>query len=326
MQHHLRQTQLLGTDEGSIARAAQILRDGGLVAFPTETVYGLGADATNGAAVAGIYAAKQRPSFNPLISHVATLDQAREQGHFDEQASRLADALWPGPLTLVVPVAAGCRVSDLARAGLDTIALRIPAHPVAQALLQATERPVAAPSANLSGTVSPTTARHVMDGLSGRIDAVVDAGPCSVGLESTIVACAGGRPRILRPGGVPREAIEQLVGPLAEAAQADAPLLAPGMLASHYAPNARMRLEALDTVPGEAVLDFSGQLSAFAARAHAYADLSPDGDLARAAANLFATMRELDATGASAIAVAPVPRSGLGEAINDRLTRAAADR
>ncbi len=326
MQHRLRDTQILGTDDASIARAAGILRAGGLVSFPTETVYGLGADATSGEAVAGIYSAKRRPAFNPLISHVPTLDQALVQGTFDEHAKLLAGAFWPGPLTLVVPVSADCSVSDLARAGLDTVALRVPDHQVARSLLQATGRPVAAPSANLSGTVSPTCAAHVLEGLGGRIDAIVDAGPCSVGVESTIVACMGERPRILRPGGVAREEIERLVGAIDEGAHAAGPLLAPGMLASHYAPRAAMRLAASFVQSGEAVLDFSGQLSSGFAAAVAYLDLSPDGDLAHAAANLFAFMRELDASGAAQIAVAPIPRNGLGEAINDRLSRAAADR
>lgn len=324
MQHRLRDTQILGTDDASIGRAAGILRAGGLVSFPTETVYGLGADATNGEAVAGIYSAKQRPAFNPLISHLPSLEQALAQGNFDDRAKQLAAAFWPGPLTLVVPVSAECSVSDLARAGLDTVALRVPDHPVAQSLLSAAGRPVAAPSANLSGTVSPTCAAHVLEGLGGRIDAIVDAGPCSVGVESTIVACMGGRPRILRPGGVAREDIERVVGAIGESSHAVGSLLAPGMLASHYAPRAAMRLAASVVQSGEAVLDFSGQLSS--GSAVAYLDLSPDGDLAHAAANLFAFMRKLDASGAAQIAVAPIPRNGLGEAINDRLSRAAADR
>src|SRR5690349_3762685 len=205
-------TERLEADEAGLARAAETLRSGGLVAFPTETVYGLGADATNAEAVAGIYAAKERPSFNPLISHVDSLESARRQGVFDETATRLAQAFWPGPITLVVPVAASCTVSDLARAGLDSVGLRVPAHPLAHALLEKVSRPVAAPSANRSGRVSPTTADHVLSDLDGRIDAVLDGGSCDVGVESTIVACLGGAPRLLRPGGVPRDAIEALLG------------------------------------------------------------------------------------------------------------------
>jgi L-threonylcarbamoyladenylate synthase len=326
VQHRLRDTLILETDDASIVRAAEILRAGGLVSFPTETVYGLGADATNGEAVAGIYSAKQRPAFNPLISHVPSLKQAQEQGAFDDRARQLARAFWPGPLTLVVPVSNSCSISDLARAGLDTVALRVPDHPVVQSLLRATGRPVAAPSANLSGTVSPTTAAHVLDGLRGRIDAIVDAGPCSVGVESTIVACTNGGPRILRPGGVAREDIERVVGEVGIGSASRGALLAPGMLASHYAPRAAIRLEADDTRSDEAVLDFGGRLASCSGSSIAYLDLSPGGDLTRAAANLFAFMRSLDASGAARIAVAPIPRSGLGEAINDRLSRAAADR
>lgn len=314
-------------------RAAEILRQGGLVAFPTETVYGLGADATNGEAVAGIYAAKQRPSFNPLISHVANLAAAQAQGVFDDQALALAKAFWPGPLTLVVPAQSYCTISDLARAGLPSVALRVPAHPVARQILEAFGRPVAAPSANRSGRVSPTTAAHVREELDGRCDLIVDGGATPVGVESTIVACLGGPPRILRPGGIAREDILALCPELADA-DSDAPHrsgagapLAPGMLASHYAPRARLRLAAQDVQAGEAALDFAGQLataSMFSATARI--DLSPSGDLREAAARLFAALRALDASGCETIAVAPLPRTGLGEAINDRLARAAAER
>ncbi len=316
-------TRLLKADPAAIAEAGVILRAGGLVAFPTETVYGLGADATRGETVAKIYAAKERPQFNPLISHVPDLAAAERLGVFNADARALAEAFWPGPLTLVVPAAPGCAVSDLARAGLDSVALRVPAHPVAQALLRAAGVPVAAPSANRSGRVSPTHAGHVMGDLDGRIDCVLDGGPTQVGVESTIVACLGDDVRILRPGGVAREEIERVLGRKAAAAQADAAITAPGMLASHYAPNARLRLDATSIEKDEAVLDFGGR---FADVQAASFDLSPTGDLAEAAVNLFAFLRALDATGAETIAVAPIPHEGLGEAIRDRLQRAAAPR
>ena len=251
----MHQTELLAADATGLAQAAAILRRGGLVAFPTETVYGLGADATDAEAVARIYAAKERPSFNPLIAHVDSFRTARIQGMFDETATRLAEAFWPGPLTLVVPVAPTCTISDLARAGLDSIGLRVPAHPLAHALLEQTGRPVAAPSANRSGRVSPTDADHVLGDLDGRIDAVLDGGTARVGVESTIVSCIGGTPRLLRPGGVPREAIETLIGEKLETvAEAGSNPLAPGMLASHYAPRAQVRLNATSIRPGEAGL------------------------------------------------------------------------
>ncbi len=316
-------TRLLTADPDSLAEAGAVLRAGGLVAFPTETVYGLGADATCGTAVAKIYAAKARPHFNPLISHVPDLAAAERLGVFGRDARALAVAFWPGPLTLVVPAAPGCPVSDLARAGLDSIALRVPAHPVAQALLRAAGVPVAAPSANRSGRVSPTHVLHVMGDLDGRIDMALDGGPTQVGVESTIVACLGDIVRILRPGGVAREEIERVLGRTVEAAQAEAAISAPGMLASHYAPNARLRLDATSVEKDEAVLDFGGR---FADVQAASFDLSPSGDLAEAASNLFAFLRALDATGAHVIAVAPIPHEGLGEAIRDRLQRAAAPR
>jgi L-threonylcarbamoyladenylate synthase len=316
-------TRLLKAEPATIAEAGAILRAGGLVAFPTETVYGLGADATRGETVAKIYAAKERPQFNPLISHVPDLAAAERLGVFNADARALGQAFWPGPLTLVVPAAPGCIVSDLARAGLDSVALRVPAHPVAQALLRAAGVPVAAPSANRSGRVSPTHAAHVTGDLEGRIDCVLDGGPTQVGLESTIVACLGDDVRILRPGGVAREEIERVLGRKIAAAQADAAITAPGMLASHYAPNARLRLDAASIEKDEAVLDFGGR---FADVQAASFDLSPTGDLAEAACNLFAFLRALDATGAETIAVAPIPHEGLGEAIRDRLQRAAAPR
>jgi L-threonylcarbamoyladenylate synthase len=328
-----RETLRLEADAAGVARAARILRAGGLVAFPTETVYGLGADATDGKAVAGIYAAKGRPSFNPLIAHVPTLDAALAQGRFDAAALALARAFWPGPLTLVVPKAPGCTVSDLATAGLDSVALRSPAHPVARALLDAVGRPVAGPSANRSGRVSPTTPAHVLGDLDGGIDAVLMGGSTAVGLESTIVACLGDGPVLLRPGGVPRAALEQALGrrlataPAAGPGPADSEApVAPGMLASHYAPKAGVRLEATRIRPGEAALLFGPAGVEGVGDARAVLNLSPTGDLAEAAAHLFAMLRDLDETGATTIAVTPVPDDGLGEAINDRLRRAAAPR
>lgn len=306
-----------------------MLRGGGLVAFPTETVYGLGADATDGRAVAGIYAAKERPSFNPLIAHLPDLAAAQREGVFGADALALARAFWPGPLTLVVPKAATCSVADLATAGLDSVALRVPAHPIATALLRLVGRPVAAPSANRSGRVSPTTAEHVLGDLDGRIDAVVNGGPTKVGVESTIVSCLHGKVTLLRPGGVARDAIEAALGRrLDETVAPDASHapVAPGMLASHYAPKAAVRLDARTIRPGEAALLFGATRPDGATGAVATANLSPSGDLAEAAANLFAMMRRLDDSGAATIAAAPIPDRGLGEAINDRLRRAAAPR
>lgn len=323
----MRQTQRLTSDEAGLARAAEILRGGGLVAFPTETVYGLGADATDSQAVAGIYAAKERPSFNPLISHLDSFEAAQAQGVFDTTARRLAEAFWPGPLTLVVPVASTCTISDLARAGLDSVGLRVPAHPLAHSLLQKTGRPVAAPSANRSGRVSPTDADHVLGDLGGRIDGVLDGGASQVGVESTIVACIGGTPRLLRPGGVPREAIEALIGmKLERGSEGGKTPLAPGMLASHYAPRASVRLNAASVRAEEAVLLFGEKAPMGVETACIALNLSKNGDLVEAAAHLFSYLRQLDASGAATIAVGPIPETGLGEAINDRLRRAAAER
>jgi len=318
-------TQRLASDAAGIERAAAILREGGLVAFPTETVYGLGADATSAGAIAGIYAAKERPRFNPLIAHVASLEAAEAQGRFDGDARRLAQAFWPGPLTLVLPVAQNGTVSDLARAGLDTVGLRVPNHVVAFELLRQVGRPVAAPSANRSGWVSATDPEHVIGDLDGRIDAVVDGGSTSVGLESTIVACLGGMPRLLRPGGVPREAIEGVVGRTLGPDESAA-VLAPGMLASHYAPRARVRMNAEVVKPGEAALLFGGARPPGIEHAGASLDLSESGDLTEAAARLFSYLRRLDAAGVGTIAVTSIPESGLGDAINDRLRRASAER
>jgi L-threonylcarbamoyladenylate synthase len=320
-------TERIAADAAGVARAAELLVSGALVAFPTETVYGLGADATSGKAVAGIYAAKGRPRFNPLIAHVASLEAARAEGVFNDAALALAARFWPGPLTLVVPAAPGCSVSDRARAGLWTVALRVPAHPIASELLARVQRSIAAPSANRSGHVSPTAAEHVLADLEGRIDAVLDGGPAQVGLESTIVACVDDTPRLLRPGGIPRRTVEAAIGrSLADTlADEDAPA-APGMLASHYAPRAKVRLHAERIGPGEAVLLFGPKPPAGLSAMTPALNLSESGELAEAAARLFHHLRALDATGASTIAVAPIPEHGLGEAINDRLRRAAAQR
>ncbi|RAI42297.1 L-threonylcarbamoyladenylate synthase [Rhodoplanes roseus] len=329
-------TRVLVAGSEAASTAARILLSGGLVGFPTETVYGLGADATQADAVARLYAAKGRPRFNPLISHVPDAPSARALGRFDAAADTLAAAFWPGPLTLVVEKAPGCPVSDLATAGLETLALRVPDHPVAHAILVACGRPVVAPSANRSGHVSPTTAAHVVGDLAGRIDLVVDGGAAPVGVESTIVACLGGTPRLLRPGGIPREALERVLGtaidvevPGATAGSGVVPEtapIAPGMLSSHYAPRATIRLRAARVAPGEALLAFGPSLPEGAEAAAKVLNLSARGDLAEAAAALFAHLRALDATGAAVIAVAPIPRHGLGAAIADRLARAAAPR
>lgn len=311
----------------SVAGAARLLQAGALVAFPTETVYGLGADATNPKAVARIFAAKGRPFFNPLISHVPDVAAARGLGLFDEVAEALASAYWPGPMTLIVPARPEGPVCDLARAGLDSIAIRVPAHPVARALLEACGRPIVAPSANRSGHVSPTRAVHVLDDLDGAIEMVLDGGPTGLGLESTIIACLGGSPSILRPGSITRAMVERVAGPVAEAlpAPGDAPI-APGQLRSHYAPRAAIRLNVSKVAVGEALLSFGPAAPAGASQAQVELNLSESGDLTEAAANLYAMLRALDETGAASIAVAPIPREGLGEAIRDRLDRAAAPR
>jgi L-threonylcarbamoyladenylate synthase len=323
-------TQILPAGAATAATAARYLAAGGLVAFPTETVYGLGADATNPAAVARLYQAKGRPSFNPLIAHVRDIAAARQIARFDATAMALAEAFWPGPLTLVLPKANGCTVADLATAGLDTIAIRLPAHPLAREILRAFGGPVVAPSANLSGHVSPTTAAHVQSDLAGRIDLIVDGGAVDVGVESTIVGCFD-EPMLLRPGGLPRGEIERVLGrPLAQPPRDpeddSAQPLAPGMLASHYAPRTRVRLDADNVAPGEALLAFGSHTVAGVDAAAAVMNLSAQGDLAEAAANLFGYLRALDAKGARGIAVMPVPHHGLGEAINDRLRRAAVER
>jgi L-threonylcarbamoyladenylate synthase len=322
-------TELTKADATAIEAAVRILRAGGLVAFPTETVYGLGADAGNAAAAARVYAAKGRPSFNPLIAHVADLAAARRIARFDDAAERLA-ALWPGPLTLVLKKTADCEVAELATAGLDTIAVRVPAHPVARALLLAFGKPIVAPSANRSGHVSPTQAQHVVADLDGRVHLVLDGGATPVGVESSIVACIDGAAHLLRPGGLPREDMERVLGrPLLIAepsASDDETPIAPGMLASHYAPRAQLRLNADRVREGEAVLAFGPTMPPGAQGAVRALNLSARGDLVEAAANLFSHLRALDAAGVESIAVMPVPSDGLGEAINNRLARAAAPR
>lgn len=301
-------TRTLPFGPEAIEEAAAIIAGGQPVAVATETVYGLAADATNGEAVARIYAAKRRPNFNPLIVHVLDLDGAGALGRFDEQALALAEAHWPGPLTLVVPLHQDARLSALVTAGLPSIALRVPAHPAMRALLQATGKPLAAPSANASGTISPTRAAHVLKTLGGRIPLIIDAGPCAGGIESTILACTGGAPRLLRPGPVD-VGLDAAGGETIEA---------PGQMASHYAPSKPVRLGATEARDGEFLIGFgavAGQVS-----------LSRSGSLTEAAARLFEALHEAEASSAERIAVAPVPDSGLGAAINDRLRRAAAPR
>jgi len=304
-------------DSAGISKAAALIRAGHLVAFPTETVYGLGADATNGRAVAAIFAAKGRPTFNPLIVHVKDTVQAAEFAEFSPLAKTLATAFWPGGLTLVLPRRPDCRLSLLVSAGLDTVALRAPSHVLAQRLIAEAGVPLAAPSANPSGRVSPTSAAHVEEGLGGKIDLILDGGRTPIGIESTVIGFEADRPVLLRPGAVPREAIERIVGLLAR--PAGTAITSPGQLASHYAPRTKLRLNAHDAAPGEVLLGFGPS-------AVATLNLSPSSDLAEAAANLFAMLRILDAKGASAIAVMPIPSVGLGEAINDRFMRAAAPR
>lgn len=305
----------------AIERAARLLRDGQLVAFPTETVYGLGADATSDRAVAAIFAAKGRPRLNPLIVHVAGLAEAEALAEFDARARRVARQFWPGPLSLVLRRRDGCGLSLLASAGLETIALRAPAHPVAQGLLRASDRPIAAPSANRSGRISPTTAGHVMAELGNDVALILDGGRTPVGVESTVLDLSGEAPALLRPGGVTLEALSALLGPIATA---DAgPLRSPGMLPSHYAPELPLRLDAFDARPGEALLAFG---PAAPPDFTEVAWLSRSGELTEAAANLFAMLRQVDRPPFTGIAVTPIPEHGLGRAINDRLRRAAAPR
>lgn len=311
--------RLIAGDAAGIAVAVAALKRGAAIGMPTETVYGLAVDAANPAAVASVYAIKGRPSFNPLIAHVAATEMARHEGLMDERAEALAAAFWPGPLTLVLPAATNGQTCELARAGLATIAVRVPAHPVAQALLQAMGSPLAAPSANPSGKLSPTRAADVAQELGDSLELVIDGGACSRGIESTIVAVLpDSGPTLLRPGAIPRANIERLIGPLAKPEQAG--ITAPGQLQSHYAPRAYLRLNAERAGPGEILLGFGPEAPVDGP------NLSPAGNLTEAAANLYRLLRELDASGARTIAVMAIPAEGLGEAINDRLERAAAPR
>jgi L-threonylcarbamoyladenylate synthase len=313
---------VVAADEGSIAAAARLLVAGELVAFPTETVYGLGGDATSDRAVARIFEAKGRPRFNPLIVHFPNADAARAQVAFDRRAHRLAERFWPGALTLVLPRRPDCRVSLLASAGLDSLAVRVPHHVVAHALLAACGRPIAAPSANASGKISPTTAEHVARSLGAKVAMILDGGRSPIGIESTVLDLSGPTPLLLRPGGVTSEALTDVIGQLAAPTAADgAAPRSPGLLASHYAPELPLRLGARDVRPREALLAFGACSIAGAA---AMENLSPSGDLVEAAANLFAMLRALDRPGLAGIAVMPIPDHGLGRAINDRLRRAAA--
>ncbi|WP_337998055.1 L-threonylcarbamoyladenylate synthase [Oleispirillum naphthae] len=312
----------LPADDAVIRAAGERLARGELVAFPTETVYGLGGDARNDRAVAAIFAAKRRPAFNPLIAHVPDLAAALPLAHFSAAARTLAEEFWPGPLTLVLPRRDGCGLSHLVSAGLASVAIRIPAHPVALAILSAAGCPVAAPSANPSGRVSPTCAGHVAEGLGDAVAMIVDGGPCAVGVESTVLDMTGGAPHVLRPGGVTAEAVAAVLGVavgFAPPPAPDGPLLSPGQMASHYAPGLPVRLNAAAAEAGEALLGFGPV-------AGAALNLSPAGDVVEAAANLFAMLRALDGGPYRGIAVSPIPDAGLGVAINDRLMRAAAPR
>ncbi len=310
---------VVSADAAQIARAGEVLRAGGLVAFPTETVYGLGADAKNDRAVAGIFEAKGRPRFNPLIVHVRALSDARKLAQFAPTALQLAETFWPGPLSLVLRRKPDCPLSLLVSAGLETVALRVPAHPIAQQLVAASV-PIAAPSANRSGHVSPTTAQHVAEDFGNTIDLILDGGPTRHGLESTIIGLEDGEPVLLRSGAITRDDLERIVGPLATPVSGR--ISSPGQLLNHYAPRAPLRLNVARTEPGEALLAFGPHVP----QAEIVRNLSLSGDLKEAAANLFAMLRELDASGARRIAAMPIPERGLGEAINDRLRRAAAPR
>jgi L-threonylcarbamoyladenylate synthase len=304
----------------AIRHAAEALARGDVVAFPTETVYGLGANALDARAVAKVFAAKERPRFNPLIVHVPGLGEAEKYAVVTDTARMLAQAFWPGPLSLVLKKRPSGAIVDLVSAGLETIALRAPAHPVAQALLAAVQLPIAAPSANRSGRISPTTAAHVEAELDDRPAMILDGGPCPLGIESTVVAVLGDAPALLRPGALAREAIELVLGAPLAAAAANHRGASPGQIETHYAPNTALRLGAASVAPDEALLAFGG---AAPAGARATINLSPSGNLEEAAAKLFAALRDLDRSGATAIAVMPIPTHGLGEAINDRLQRAA---
>jgi L-threonylcarbamoyladenylate synthase len=316
-------TEILSATEEHIAWAADSLRAGRLVSFPTETVYGLGGNALDDHAVAAIYAAKNRPDFNPLIVHVPDLQTAARYVHVSDAAKLLANRFWPGPLTLILPRRADCRLSLLLSAGLDTVAIRIPNHPVARALLRASGLPLAGPSANPSGRISPTTAQHVAEGLGGKIDYVLDGGPCKVGVESSVLDLSGTQPVLLRPGAVLAEEIAAVLGvPVATEQNAvdHGARKSPGQLSSHYAPHLPVRLNATGAAPDEILIGFGPAAPAGAQ------NLSPSGDLLEAAANLFAFLRAADRPGHRGIAIMPIPETGLGIAINDRLRRAAAPR
>jgi L-threonylcarbamoyladenylate synthase len=317
---------IVGSSGQDVLFAVECLLKGKLVGLPTETVYGLAADATQGEAVARIYEAKGRPQFNPLISHVASLRKAMEHGIFNATAIRLAEAFWPGPLTLVVPFKAESPISDLARAGLDSIALRVPSHPVALELLKAVDRPLAAPSANLSGKVSPTTAQDVINDLGNAVSCVLDGGSCAVGVESTVIACRDAEVTLLRPGGITRESIEAVLGQALTKIIPGKLLRSPGLLESHYAPLAPVRMNVVSFLPNDAILAFGAPDLHKKYPLNPCVNLSLDGNLRQAASQLFSALRELDAYKPAAIAVAPIPSHGLGEAINDRLSRAAAPR
>lgn len=317
--------QIIGTEPSALQIAAQHLKDGKLVALPTETVYGLAADATNGNAVADIFAAKGRPHFNPLIAHVSTLAMAERFVQFDALSAKLAIKFWPGPLTLVLPLRDGADIHPLVTAGLTTLAVRMPRGPVRE-IIAALDRPLAAPSANSSGRISATSAQAVQDDLGAKLELIVDGGACVVGLESTIVKIENGQAFLLRPGGLAAEEIEAFIGQPLHRLDQRAAIQAPGMMASHYAPNAAMRLNVNDVMQGEALLAFGAERAKNAESAVAVLNLSPSGDLHEAAVHLFDYMKRLDALGATTIAVEPVPHNGLGEAINDRLSRAAAPR
>jgi len=316
-------TEILSATAENIARAANSLRAGRLVSFPTETVYGLGGNALDDHAVAAIYAAKNRPDFNPLIVHVPDLSAAAQFVHVSEAAKLLASRFWPGPLTLILPRRADGKLSLLLSAGLDTVAIRVPNHPVARALLKASGLPLAGPSANPSGRISPTTAAHVAEGLGGKIDYVLDGGPCTVGVESSVLDLSGQQPVLLRPGAVLADEIAAILGQAVATEQQavdSGARKSPGQLSSHYAPHLPVRLNATQAEPGEILIAFGPHAPAGAQ------NLSPSGDLLEAAANLFAFLRAADQPGHHGIAIMPIPETGLGIAINDRLRRAAAPR
>ena len=325
-------TRIISATDEAIAEAAAILKNGGLVVMPTETVYGLAANALDGAAVAKVFAAKGRPSFNPLITHFASVEDAARYAAFDDRVRAAAQRFWPGPLTMILPRAVDCPVSELASAGLPTLAVRIPAHPVAQALIRACGFPLVAPSANVSGSLSPTTPAHVAENLGDKVDMILAAGACKIGLESTVLDLSEDKPLILRPGAIGAEELSEVLGEeVVYALEAtDAPK-SPGQLLKHYAPNTPLRLNAIDLEPGEALLAFGpvrfmGIKGGGAAKDlpdEMLRNLSEEGDLHQAAANLFAMLKELDKAGARRIAVMNIPDIGLGIAINDRLKRAA---